>query len=235
MFWLLATPFYFRPIYLQIDDFQIYAIYDWLAYNENKETAPTHEPGDYGFHVFCICEKIILRYYFVFSPKFIWCHSSFVSGSEKYLLFLFWYSVKYEMGWMELGKCHLPARGEYFQLWKLRFVNCKLTYLWKTNSFQFSEVKIFNYTIPSWLWGKVHRGRKGGSPWLRLEDFYCFVSFVCICICDVFVFCCVSFYICICGVFLLIKGGLPTLGYQRILCFMFCHRGKQSAFAFVVL
>ena len=141
MFWLLDTPFHFRPIYLQIDDFQIYAIYDWLAYNENKETAPTHEPGEYGFHVFCICEKILLRYRFVCSPKVIWCHSSFVSGSEKYLLFLFWYSVKYEMGWMELGKCQLPARGEYFQLRKLRFVNYKLTYLWKTNSFQFSEVK----------------------------------------------------------------------------------------------
>ena len=70
MFWLLDTPFHFRPIYLQIDDFQIYAIYDWLAYNENKETAPTHEPGEYGFHVF-ICGKIILRYRFVCSPKVI--------------------------------------------------------------------------------------------------------------------------------------------------------------------
>ena len=27
-------------------DSQIYAIYDWLAYNENKESAPAQEQGD---------------------------------------------------------------------------------------------------------------------------------------------------------------------------------------------
>ena len=110
------------------------------------------------------------------------------------------------MGWMELGKCQLPARGEYFQLWKLRFVNIKLTYLWKTNSFQFSEVKFLTTLFLVGCEAKCTGGEREGhhdSGWrifIVLSLSFVFASVICL----YFV---VSLLRFACVVFLLIKGG----------------------------
>ena len=42
----IAQGLLLSNIDFMIKHFQIYAIYDWLAYNENKEIAPAQEQGD---------------------------------------------------------------------------------------------------------------------------------------------------------------------------------------------
>ena len=42
----IAQGLLFSKNDIKIKHFQIYAIYDWLAYNENKEAAPAQEQGD---------------------------------------------------------------------------------------------------------------------------------------------------------------------------------------------
>ena len=71
-------------------DSQIYAIYDWLAYNENKESAPAQEQGD---EIFLINTSVFSYVTLLENEKIF----------ERDSLCLLFYFVKYEMGEMELG------------------------------------------------------------------------------------------------------------------------------------
>ena len=107
---------------------------------------------------------------------------------------------------------------------------CKL----HAHIFQFSEVKFLTTLFLVGCEAKCTGGEREGhhdSGWrifivLSLSFVFAFV------ICLYFV---VSLFRFACVVFMLIKGGFLTLVYQRILCFTFCLRGKQSVFVFVVL